>query len=675
VLVGGAGFVGTAASGVLVDSGAEVTVVDRNPPPADRPGVRWARRDLLTDDPDLPDGRVVVLLGGADPRTRWPWTLAMDGPLATARLRTALAGRDVTLLSSVEVYGSAPAPLREDTQPLLPWTDVELAAWCDEATGLAASPCPPYRAAGLCRRLADADPSGRWVYALAKQAQERLVAAAGPDRLTVLRLANVYGPGQERVVTRLLRAALAGRPLEVTAGVVRSFLPVADVGRLLLADLGPGIFNVGGPPLALTDLAEAIRAACGSASPLRLRAAPAVDSCGAVDTTRLAEAGFRVAPVGPAGLARLAAELRDHGGPLFDPPLPVVVPPRPARPDEVADRQQACLWSGTLKHGNRWSEEVGQRLRKELELREDVQLLPTTSGTAALRLAVAAVARQPGGGRLALLPSFTFPATAEVLVQLGYRLRFVDVDEDSWTLDPALVAAALQVEPAGLVMCVDTFGDPCDYDGLRAVCDAAGVPLVADSAAALGSLHRGRPVAGQAAAHAYSMSFAKVLSAGGAGGAALLPAGASLPEQAGWARSALMNELHAVVALDQLAILDDLVDRRQRVAAVYREAAARLGLPVQRVADGHRHSYVHFVVRLPPGRDREALAEALARLGVGTKPYFRALHRHGFRGGPGQPDLPVTDALDADALALPMSSELTEEDAERVVVAVEHALG
>jgi dTDP-4-amino-4,6-dideoxygalactose transaminase/nucleoside-diphosphate-sugar epimerase len=669
VLVGGCGFIGTAVGRTLRSSGGEVTVVDRQPPRDRAGGVTWIQRDLLTDDPDLPDGRVVLMLGSGDPRPRWPWTLALDGPVAAARLAPALAGRAVTLLSSVEVYGAAPAPLAEDTEPVLPWAPAELAAWCDDAEMLAHGPCPPWRAAALCRRLGDADPTGRWVYAMAKLAQERIVERAGAARLTVLRLANTYGLGQERVVARLVRAALAGRPLRVTAEVERSFLPVAEVGRILLACVGPGVFNVGSRSVRLEELARRVLVACGSTAPVERVPTPVPDSCGIVDVSRLAAAGIRIAEPG-ADLARFAAELAADQEPLFHPPLPVVLPPRPARPDEVGDRQQASLWTGSLKHGNRWSTELAQQLAKRLELDERHELHLTSSGTAALRLAIAAVAGPARAGQVAALPSFTFPATAKVLVQLGYRLRFVDVDDLTWTLDPAGVAAALATEPIALVVCVDTFGNPCDYKGLSAVCDAAGVPLLADSAAAIGSLCHGQPVARQAAAHAYSMSFAKVLSAGGAGGAVVLPAGSRPPEAVGHAPFDPMNELHAAAAVDQLAVMDDLLRRRAQVAAVYMRAARGLGLDVQRVRGGDLHNWTHFVMRIG---HREAVAARMARFGVGTKPYFRALHRHELDHRPAL--LPVTDLLDAEALALPMSSELITADAERVVIALERCLG
>ena len=677
VLVGGTGFVGSAVTEALLALGREVTVVDRRPPPEKLliGGARWLMADVLTDQvPPLPEGEVAILLGSSEPRPRWHWTLPVSNTVATARILPALAGRTVLLLSSVEVYGNAPAPLREDVRPELPWTIEQIDDWCDEGIQIAREPCPPWRAAPVARRMAAADPTGRWTYALSKLAQERLVMrAVDPAMLTILRLANVCGPGQERFVSRLIRKALAGYPLPVT-DTTRSFVPVSEVGRIVAAGLPRGVYNVGGEPVPLIALAEEIRQLCGSVSALVPRQPPADDSCGMIDTSRLAAAGYSIMPL-RSHLDEMVHALRTEGRPMFEPALPVVIPPKAVLPDQVAARQQASLWSGEIKHGNRWSEELQNKLASVLEAGDEHTVFATASGTAALRLVVAATAGVAAPGEVAILPSFTFPATAEVLLQLGYRLRFIDVDERTWTLDPELLRAELSSSPARVVVTVDTFGNPCDYDALRRVCGEAGAFLVADSAASFGSRHQGRPVARQADGHAYSMSFAKVLSAGGAGGAVVLPAESAAAVQrspAGWLRSELMNELHAICALDQLNVLEDLVRRRNRVAEIYQQGLPPVpGLSTQEVRPGDRHSYVHWVMRVPQSPGRDALQRSLLECGVQTKPYFRALHLAGLGNGE---QLPVTERLDGEVLALPMSSELTEEDAEQAVMAVQHCL-
>ena len=174
------------------------------------------------------------------------------------------------------------------------------------------------------------------------------------------------------------------------------------------------------------------------------------------------------------------------------------------------------------------------------------------------------------------------------------------------------------------------------------------------------------------------MSFAKVLSAGGAGGAVVLPAGVDTDGPFGWTRSALMNELHAIVALDQLEVLGELVDRRNRNAELYSAAAARLGLDHQRTRPGARHSWVHFVLRIPGGTQRrDRVSTELAALGVGTKAYFDPLHRDAAydRVRVDGPELSVTEELGDQSLAVPMSSELNDEAIDRICIVLDRVLG
>ena len=680
VLVGGAGFVGSATASGLLARGWEVTVVDVTPPPADLldRGVAWQFCDLLVDDVWLPEGEVVVFVGNGDPRTRWLWHQPLQTVVTTGRLLGALHGRRVTLCSSLEVYGAAPAPLTESSEPALPWSDEKLELWLARGRPLFDQPCPPWQAAAWCRELLDADPSGRWVYGMAKRAQELLVdSALAPRRPVLLRLANTVGAGQERVIARLARRAQEGRTLEVTHPVRRSFVPADHLAAVIDGRPEPGTYIVGSASVELMTVAEHLVGSIGRGATVRAVPAGVQDSCGEVRRTALDDLGLGVPPVTTWIDGAVASILRADAARIH-PPIGVVVPPRTVRPDVVTERQQAALWSGEVKHGNRWSNELEQRLAEELELGPHRRLLATTSGTDALRIMCGAICGPAAPGQVVALPSFTFPATAEVVAQLGYRLRFVDVDPTHWTMDPDSLRLALEPGDVAAVLAVDTFGNPVDYPALQEVCDVAGVPLLADSAASFGSRIGDAAVGTQAVGHAFSMSFAKVLSAGGAGGAVVVPSDAPVDGAFGWTRSALMNELHAIVALDQLDVLDEMVERRNRFAALYAEAAGRLGLEHQQARPGTRHSWVHFVLRIPGGpRRRDAVAAELDRLGVGTKPYFLPLH--GQADGTealrvAGPSLAVTDRLGDECLALPMSSELNDEAVDRICVALERVM-
>lgn len=717
VLVGGSGFVGSATAAALRVAGCAVTVVDVVPPP-DRAldaGVEWRRCDLLVDDIELPDGDVVLFVGNGDPRTRWRWHQPLQTVVTTGRLAPSLAGRDVTLCSTLEVYGSAPAPLTEHSPNVLPWDDDQLWKWLDRGRPLFDRPCPPWTAAEWCRELLAADPTGRWMYGMAKRAQELLVAeAVGENRLTVLRLANTVGAGQERVVSRLARRADDGRTLEVSHPVLRSFLPADHVARVFLGAPGPGTYIVGSESVELMSIAEHLVGSVGHArsAPPEDEADTAVgdpavadtavadpavadtaaadrrpkvigvppgpqDSCGDVRATALDALGLGVGHWST-WIDDAVRSILDPAAAEIHPPVGVVVPPRCVSPDVVTHRQQSALWSGAVKHGNQWSTELEEQLTKELAIGADRQLLATTSGTDALRIMCGAICGPASPGQVVALPSYTFPATAEVVAQLGYLIRFVDVDPVHWTMDAASLAAALEPGDVAAVVAVDTFGNPVDYPALQQVCDRAGVPLLADSAAALGSRVGEDPVGTQAVAHSFSMSFAKVLSAGGAGGAVVLPTDVDPNGPFGWTRSALMNELHAIVALDQLEVLGELVDRRNRNADLYSAAAAHLGLDHQRARPGTRHSWVHFVLRIPGGTARrDQVSSELAALGVGTKAYFDPLHRDTAYDclRVDGPELSVTDELGDQSLAVPMSSELNDEAIDRICIVLDRVLG
>ncbi|HSS68114.1 MAG TPA: DegT/DnrJ/EryC1/StrS family aminotransferase, partial [Nocardioidaceae bacterium] len=364
-------------------------------------------------------------------------------------------------------------------------------------------------------------------------------------------------------------------------------------------------------------------------------------------------------------------------------PVSVVVPPRPIRPDQIAIRQQACLWSGKVKHGNLWTTELTSRLVDLLAVDDDDELMTVATGTAALRLAYEAVVGRQAKGDVAVLPAFTFAATAESLLQMGYRLRFADVDPDTWNLDPSALDDALAPGDVTLAVTVDALGAPCDHAALRAVAAKHGVPLVADSAAALGSRHRGGPVAGWQAAHTYSLSFAKTMTAGGAGGVAIIPRASENSFATNWPRSSMMTEIHAITALDQLDAIDDIIRRRQELANAYDAVlAAHPSVTRQRVRVGDQHSWVHYCIRLPTLEGRDFAADNLLRRGIQTKPYYApALHddawQHRFDSGYGPAeyrDLSVTTALADTVLAIPMSSELSTGQRARVVETLDTAL-
>ena len=119
--------------------------------------------------------------------------------------------------------------------------------------------------------------------------------------------------------------------------------------------------------------------------------------------------------------------------------------------------------------------------------------LALSSGTAALHLALVVLGIGPGDE--VACSSLTFSASANPIRYVGATPVFVDADAETWTLDPALLERALAERPQiKAVVAVDLYGQCCDYDVIRALCAAHGVPLVQDAAESLGATYRERAV-------------------------------------------------------------------------------------------------------------------------------------------------------------------------------------
>jgi hypothetical protein len=293
-------------------------------------------------------------------------------------------------------------------------------------------------------------------------------AVVDPDRLTVLRAANLFGRGQDRVVAQLSRRALAGLPLTVT-DTVRTFVPVSDLAAVALE---PAVRHRG-RRLGAMSLPE-LRASCWrswawtsrSAWCLRRRvtrtdgSTPGTSSGGSAARRRDRSACARRCAPSSRSSRRTGCRPstpRSRSSSLLGPAA------RRGGPST-----QACLETGAVK-GGRWAAALTEGLRDRLEVEADGEVLLTGSGSAALRLAVQA---SPVRSRPGTSPSapFTFVATGEVLAQMGYRLRFCDVRQDTWTMDPLALAAALAPGDARVVVAVDALGPRRTTRAQQGVC-------------------------------------------------------------------------------------------------------------------------------------------------------------------------------------------------------------
>lgn len=278
-----------------------------------------------------------------------------------------------------------------------------------------------------------------------------------------------------------------------------------------------------------------------------------------------------------------------------------------------------------------------------------------------------------------VMPSFTFLAAAAAIVWNNLRPVFVEVDPRTTNVTPQAIRAAITPRTVAIAAC-HNFGNPCDIPALEAVANEHGLPLVIDAAHGFGASVHGRPVGAGATAQVFSLSPTKLLVAGEGGIVATncdcLAHFVRLGREYGndGSYDALfpgvngrMPELSAATALASLDILDQVSDRRNELAALYRKELGELpGIGFVETMPGARSSHKDFSITIDPtrfGMTRDALRRVLAAKGIETRAYYdppchrqTAYEHFHDRMRP----LAATDTLSARSLALPIGAHVDE---------------
>jgi dTDP-4-amino-4,6-dideoxygalactose transaminase len=311
------------------------------------------------------------------------------------------------------------------------------------------------------------------------------------------------------------------------------------------------------------------------------------------------------------------------------------------------------------------------------------------SGTDALLLALRAVGVGPGDE--VITSPFSFVASATTIVLAGATPIYADIDPETLNLDPDRLAAVITARTRAIVP-VHLYGHPAPMDRIEAIARAHGVAVVADAAQAVGARYDGKGVAAWGDASCLSFYPTKNLGACGDGGMVLTPRDdvaerVRLLRDHGSARryvhvelgfSSRLDELQAALLRVKLKRLDEWNEARRRLALRY--ATLFEGLPLLLPAERPPawHVYHQYTVR---HRRRDALAQALAELGVGTTVHYPRIlpAQPVFAREPASPEaaanaFPHAARAAADVLSLPCFPELTDAEIEGVGAAMRQAL-
>ncbi|MCX8214988.1 MAG: DegT/DnrJ/EryC1/StrS family aminotransferase [SAR202 cluster bacterium] len=310
------------------------------------------------------------------------------------------------------------------------------------------------------------------------------------------------------------------------------------------------------------------------------------------------------------------------------------------------------------------------------------------NGTDALVLALRALGVGVGDG--VIVPAFTFAASAEAPALVGATPVFVDVDPETWCIDPSGIKAGLDAaRSAGLipraVIAVDLFGQPADYRRLQVVTSESGLFLVADAAQSFGGTREGLRVGSLAPVTATSFFPTKPLGCYGDGGAVftqdpeLANVVASLRthgmgdhkyDHVRVGTNSRLDTIQAAVLIEKLTVLDEELKLRQEAAGRYLEMMDG-ELETQSVLSGSTSTWAQFAVRVD-GSSRERIRERLSTVGVETAVHYPLpLNRQpAFREFPTATNLGVSELLATEVLALPLHPWIEPAEQERVVEAL-----
>jgi dTDP-4-amino-4,6-dideoxygalactose transaminase len=306
-----------------------------------------------------------------------------------------------------------------------------------------------------------------------------------------------------------------------------------------------------------------------------------------------------------------------------------------------------------------------------------------SSGTDALLVSLRALG--VGEGDEVITTPFTFVASADVIVRLGARPVFVDVEPDTLNINADAVKGVIGAETAAILP-VHLYGMPCDLASLGEVAAENGVPVVEDAAQAAGSAYAGRLAGTFGEVGCFSFFPTKNLGAYGDGGA-IVTGDVELAEEARALRvhgarrknyprvigyKARLDAMQAAILSVKLKHLDVWVSRKRELVNAYRQQLAGVaGVTLLAEPKGRKPAYHQFTVR---AERRDELKDYLLGHDIGCAVYYpmpvHLTEAFGFLGyAPG--DFPEAEKAAAEVLSLPLFSQMTDGQLDTVCSAVE----
>jgi dTDP-4-amino-4,6-dideoxygalactose transaminase len=322
------------------------------------------------------------------------------------------------------------------------------------------------------------------------------------------------------------------------------------------------------------------------------------------------------------------------------------------------------------------------------------EIMLTPSCTTALEMAVRLLGIGPGDE--VVLPSFTFPSTANAVLLAGATPVFADITPGTMTLDPESVDRAVTPQTRAIFV-VHYAGVSADMDPLQQIANRVGARLIEDAAQGVGASYRGRPLGGIGCLGAYSFHFTKNIFCGEGGALCINDPGlqhrAYVYRDKGTNRceflngtvdhytwvdlgtSGMMGEIPSAFLLAQLQRRNEVLTRRQTIHETYMaaltDAAAREWICLPEIPDYARSNYHLFRIQAPSAECRSRLMTHLKAAGINATTHFVPLHSSPMgRTAAVSSNLPNTDKYSAGLIRLPFNEKMSKDEVARVAESI-----
>lgn len=307
--------------------------------------------------------------------------------------------------------------------------------------------------------------------------------------------------------------------------------------------------------------------------------------------------------------------------------------------------------------------------------------ISVANGTDALQIALMALG--VGVGDEVITPGFTYIATAETVALLGAKPVYVDIDEKTYNIYPDQIEAAITDKTKAIIP-VSLYGQCADYDAINAIAAKYNLPVIEDAAQSFGATYKNKKSGNLTTIACTSFFPSKPLGCYGDGGAVFtndetLATVIRQIARHGQDRryhhirvgvNSRLDTLQAAILLPKLEILEEEMQLRQQVAAMYAEALKDTGITVPFIEAHNRSAYAQFTVRV---KNHDAVQTALKENGIPTAVHY-PIPLNKQPAVASDAVLPIGDLVAQEVMSLPMHPYMTQKQIMQVADALKAAI-